>query len=147
MSANGGFEVRRVRDARELAAAVRLRHDVFVVEQGVPEREELDGRDGQGLHLVAVEDEQILGTCRIVMVGTTAQFSRLAVRETARRRGVATALLREADAETRAAGGRRLVLHAQTYARALYERAGYRAHGRVFWEAGIEHVAMEKRLG
>ena len=36
---------------------------------------------------------------------------------------------------------------AQTYARSLYEQAGYRPHGRVFWEAGIEHVAMEKRLG
>jgi predicted GNAT family N-acyltransferase len=80
------------------------------------------------------------------MVGTTAQFSRLAVRVDARRHGIATALLAAADAETRAAGGHRLVLHAQTYARKLYERTGYKAHGRVFWEAGIEHVAMEKRL-
>ena len=31
-----------------------LRHEVFCVEQGVPEREELDGRDGEGVHLVAV---------------------------------------------------------------------------------------------
>jgi len=38
------------------------------------------------------------------------------------------------------------VLHAQTYARELYENAGYRARGRLFWEAGIEHVAMEKLL-
>ena len=80
------------------------------------------------------------------MVGATAQFSRLAVRPPARRRGIATALLELADAETRAAGGRRLVLHAQTYARELYERAGYRPRGRVFIEAGIEHVAMEKQL-
>ena len=63
-----------------------------------------------------------------------------------RRQGIATALLAAADGETRAAGGQRLVLHAQTYARQLYENAGYRAHGRVFWEAGIEHVAMEKKL-
>ena len=44
-------------------------------------------------------------------------------------------------------GGRRLVLHAQTYALKLYETAGYRARGRVFVEAGIEHVAMEKTVG
>jgi len=141
-----GFEIRRVRDRDELREAVRLRHDVFVVEQGVPEREELDGRDHQGLHLVAVDGEELLGTCRIVMVGATAQFSRLAVRAAARRRGIATALLTAADAETRAAGGRRIVLHAQTYACPLYENLGYRAHGRAFWEAGIEHVAMEKPL-
>lgn len=141
-----GFEVRRARNEGELEAAVALRHDVFCVEQGVPVREELDGRDQQGLHLVAMAGDQLLGTCRIVMVGATAQFSRLAVRASARRQGIATALLQAAEAETRAAGGRRMVLHAQTYARQLYENAGYRAHGRLFWEAGIEHVAMEKRL-
>jgi predicted GNAT family N-acyltransferase len=68
------------------------------------------------------------------------------VRSSARRQGIATALLEAAERETRAAGGRRLVLHAQTYARRLYENAGYGARGGVFWEAGIEHVGMEKRL-
>jgi predicted GNAT family N-acyltransferase len=141
-----GVEIRRVRTERELEAAVQLRYVVFCVEQGVPVREELDGRDHQGLHLVAMAGEEVLGTCRIVMVGATAQFSRLAVRGTARRQGIATALLDAAEHETRAAGGRRLVLHAQTYARRLYENAGYVARGGLFWEAGIEHVGMEKRL-
>ena len=141
------YEVRRVRGEREMAAALELRHDVFCVEQGVPEREELDGRDHEGIHLVAVVDgEQVVATCRLLMVGSTAQFSRLAVRQSARRQGIATALLRAADSETLAAGGRRLVLHAQTYAQELYERAGYRPRGRAFTEAGIEHIAMEKQL-
>jgi predicted GNAT family N-acyltransferase len=140
------YEVRRTRDQRELAAALRLRHDVFCVEQGVPEREELDGRDHEGIHLVAVEGGEVVATCRLVMVGRTGQFSRLAVARSARRRGIATALLEAADAEARAAGGRRLVLHAQTYARALYEQSGYLPRGRPFREAGIEHIAMEKEL-
>jgi predicted GNAT family N-acyltransferase len=140
------YEVRRVRGEREMAAALELRHDVFCVEQGVPEWEELDGRDGEGIHLVAVAGGQLLGTCRVLLVGNTAQFSRLAVRASARRQGIATALLRAADEETLAAGARRLVLHAQTYARALYDNAGYRPRGRVFTEAGIEHIAMEKQL-
>jgi predicted GNAT family N-acyltransferase len=140
------YEVRRVRDENEMRQALDLRHDVFCVEQGVPEHEELDGRDGDGIHLVAMAGDQVLATCRVLLVGNTAQFSRLAVRRAARRRGIATALLELADAETRAAGGRRIVLHAQTYAQQLYERAGYRPRGRVFVEAGIEHVAMEKTL-
>jgi predicted GNAT family N-acyltransferase len=140
------YEVRQVRGDREMTAALELRHEVFCVEQGVPEYEELDGRDAEGIHLVAVADGQLLGTCRVLMVGTTAQLSRLAVRPSARRRGIATALLELADAEARRAGGRRIVLHAQTYARDLYESAGYRPRGRVFTEAGIEHIAMEKPL-
>lgn len=123
-----------------------LRYEVFCREQGVPQREEVDGRDDEAIHLVAVSDGELLGTCRVLMVGSTAQFSRLAVRAQARRQGIATALLRAADVETKAAGGRRLVLHAQTYARPLYEIAGYNVRGREFVEAGIEHIAMEKVL-
>jgi predicted GNAT family N-acyltransferase len=146
MTGTLAYEVRRVRSQDEMEAALELRHEVFCVEQGVPEHEELDGRDHEGIHLVAVADGELVGTCRVLMVGTTAQFSRLAVRASARRRGIATALLEAADAETRAAGGKRLVLHAQTYAQQLYEQAGYRTRGRVFREAGIEHIAMEKHL-
>jgi predicted GNAT family N-acyltransferase len=146
MSGTALYEVRRVRDQAELQAALDLRHEVFCVEQGVPEYEELDGRDHEGIHLAAVIDGQLVATCRLLLVGSTAQFSRLAVEPSARRRGIATALLELAEAETRAAGGRRLVLHAQTYARKLYENVGYRPRGRVFVEAGIEHVAMEKAL-
>jgi predicted GNAT family N-acyltransferase len=146
MSTTLGYEVRRARNQLELAAALRLRHEVFCVEQGVPEREELDGRDHEGIHLVAIADGEVVATCRILMVGVTAQFSRLAVRGSCRRRGIATALLEMADAETRAARGVRLVLHAQTYAQSLYEQAGYVPRGRPFREAGIEHIAMEKEL-
>jgi len=38
------------------------------------------------------------------------------------------------------------VIDGMIYAQPLYERAGYRPRGRVFVEAGIEHIAMEKRL-
>jgi predicted GNAT family N-acyltransferase len=139
------FEVRRPAGSDELRQALQLRHDVFCVEQGVPEREELDGRDGDGIHLVAIgADGTLLATCRILIVGTTAQFSRLAVRRDARRNGIAARLLRAADEETVAAGAHRLVLHAQMYALPLYEAAGYHTRGRVFVEANIEHIAMEK---
>ncbi len=140
------YHVRRVHGRDEMQAALALRHDVFCREQGVPEYEELDGRDHEGIHLVAVADGQLLGTCRLLQVGPTVQFSRLAVRADARRQGVATRLLELAEAETRAAGARRLVLHAQTYARSLYEEVGYRPRGKTFIEAGIEHIAMEKVL-
>ena len=146
MSATVRYQVRQARGRRELEQALALRYDVFCVEQGVPRHEELDGRDADGIHLVAVEGDELLATCRLLLVGRTIQFSRLAVRADARRRGIASAMLEVADAESRAAGARRVVLHAQTYARSLYEHAGYRARGGVFREAGIEHIAMEKEL-
>jgi len=56
VAATVGYEVRRVRNEREMKGALKLRHDVFCVEQGVPQREEVDGRDPDGIHLVAVPD-------------------------------------------------------------------------------------------
>ena len=86
------YEVRRARGEQEMAAALELRHEVFCVEQGVPVYEELDGRDGEGVHLVAISNGILLGTCRLLFVGPTVQFSRLAVRKSARRQGIASAL-------------------------------------------------------
>lgn len=139
-------EIRRVGSPAEMKAALAIRDRVFCVEQGVPKREEIDGRDGEAVHLVAVEDGVVLGTCRLLFVDRTVQFSRLAVDAAARRRGLATRLLLAADAEALGAGARRIVLHAQTYARDLYLATGYEPRGKIFVEAGIEHIAMEKRL-
>ena len=123
-----------------------LRYQVFCVEQGVPRREERDGRDQQALHLVAVAGGEVLGTCRLVFVGRTVQFSRLAVRATRAATGSRRRCSRRPTRETRAGGANRLVLHAQTYALPLYEAAGYETRGPRFVEAGIEHIAMEKVL-
>jgi predicted GNAT family N-acyltransferase len=141
-------EIRRAGGRAELDALLDLRHRVFCVEQGVPKREEIDGRDGDAIHLIALrsEDGRVLGTCRLLFVDRTIQLSRLAVEPDVRRQGIATALLHEADREAAIARAKRIVLHAQTYAQELYAADGYEPRGRTFVEAGIEHVAMEKRL-
>jgi predicted GNAT family N-acyltransferase len=141
-------EIRRADGRAEMDALLDLRHRVFCLEQGVPKHEEIDGRDGDAIHLVALrpEDGRVLGTCRLLFVDRTVQLSRLAVEPDARRHGIATALLREADREAAAARAKRIVLHAQRYAQDLYAADGYEPRGRTFVEAGIEHVAMEKRL-
>jgi predicted GNAT family N-acyltransferase len=140
------LEIRRADGRAEMDALLDLRHQVFCVEQGVPKREEIDGRDGDAIHLVALRAGRVVGTCRLLLVDRTVQLSRLAVEADVRREGIATALLHEADREAAAARARRIVLHAQTYARELYLADGYEPRGRTFVEAGIEHVAMEKRL-
>jgi predicted GNAT family N-acyltransferase len=105
-----------------------------------------DGRDPEATHLVAVESGRVIGTCRLLFRGGEARLGRLVVEPDERGRGVAGAILAEADRVSRANGADRISLHAQTYALALYERDGYRERGVRFMEEGIEHVAMEKVL-
>ena len=140
-------EVRRIRDRSELDAALALREEVFIVEQGVTPEGDRDGRDEEAIQLVAEgEDGAIVGTCRVLVEGAVGRFGRLAVRASHRRRGIAAALLAEAEREARAAGARRMRLHAQTDALRLYENAGYAAEGEPFMEEGLEHLTMEKPL-
>ena len=138
--------VRPARDERERAAALALRRRVFCEEQGVPLHEELDGRDGDAVHLVAVDEQAVLGTCRLLIVRRICLLSRMAVERGERGRGIAGELLRAADEQGRAGGAQRIALHAQLPVESLYAAHGYLASGEVFVEAGIEHIAMSKAL-
>jgi ElaA protein len=139
-------DVRPARGDEELAAAFALRRAVFVDEQGVPEAEELDERDADALHLVALDGAQVVGTCRLLEEPGALKLGRMAVAAHARRRGIAARLLEEAEAQARARGLARIRLSSQLGARSVYARAGYAAFGERFLDAGIEHVMMEKAL-
>jgi predicted GNAT family N-acyltransferase len=140
------IDVRPARDEKEVVGALDLRHEVFCVEQGVSLDDERDGRDADAVHLVVVEDGVVIGTCRLMVEGTTVKLGRMAVARSRRGLGLARALLGEADARARALGGERIVLGAQLGAQPLYERAGYEPYGEVFLDAGIEHVMMGRTL-
>ena len=143
-------EIRRIRDAAELEAALALREQVFCGEQGVTlygPTGDIDGLDDEAIQLVAVEDTgAVVGTCRVLVTDGRGRFGRLCVRRDRRRQGLAAALLTEAEREARAAGCTAMGLHAQTDALALYLGAGYAAYTEPFDEEGIEHVGMEKDL-
>jgi predicted GNAT family N-acyltransferase len=139
-------EVREARTDDEVAAALALRERIFCGEQGVSFQADQDGRDPEATHIVAVDGDAVIGTCRLLFRGQVARLGRLAVEQGRRGDGVAAAILREADRVAARAGAESIALHAQTYAQALYEHAGYEEYGPTFVEEGIEHVAMEKRL-
>ena len=136
-----------------------LRHRVFVEEQAVPVELERDELDDIATHAVARNaGGTVVGTGRmVVQAGGLARIGRMAVAVEARATGVGAALLAVLETAARAAGCRRVELHAQTHATGFYGRAGYEActgrfegrplrAGEVFDDAGIPHVAMGKDL-
>jgi predicted GNAT family N-acyltransferase len=139
-------KVRPARDQSEVDAALALRYDVFCLEQGVSLAEERDGRDPEAMHLVVVDDGEVVGTCRLLTEGSEVKLGRMAVATSHRGRGLAAALLVEAEARARELRAQRIALAAQLTAQALYERAGYAPYGDAFLDAGIEHVMMGKSL-
>jgi ElaA protein len=138
--------VRPPRDAAEWGAALALRHDVFCTEQGVSEADEVDGRDGEALQVVAVRDGRVIGTCRMLVENGVGKLGRMAVERDARRGGIGVRLLQAAEAAAADAGARRVILAAQVDAQRFYSAHGYHTVGGHFLDAGIEHVRMERAL-
>lgn len=123
---------------------------VFCDEQGVDRKAELDGRDGEAIHLVAVEDGAVVATCRLRSEGGDAgvyKLERMAVEAGFRGVGLGRRLIEVGETEARREGAGEMVVHSQLRARGLYERSGYEAASEdVFLEDGIEHVRMRRSL-
>ena len=141
------------RDEAERAAAAAVRHEVFVVGQGVPPELEVDGLDPAADHVVARLDGRVVATGRLVDAGLVpglaareVKVQRMAVLPGLRGRGLGLAVLRGLEARARERGASRVVLSAQVTARGFYERAGYTAVGEEYEEAGIAHVTMRRAL-
>ncbi|HYZ88252.1 MAG TPA: GNAT family N-acetyltransferase [Myxococcales bacterium] len=139
-------EVRLADSDADRRTCLRLRWTVFVEEQHVPPSLEVDEHDSAGaVHALALLDKVPAGAGRFVMLEPgVAQIGRMAVVEDARGKGIGAALLRFLEAEARRRGAKRLTLNAQVSARRFYEKAGYRAQGGIFDDAGIPHVRMER---
>ena len=126
------------------ADAQRLRHAVFVQEQGIPKDLEQDAADGQALHAVAYNRlGMAVATGRLLPAQAgVAQVGRLAVHRVLRGSGVGRLVLQALTEAARARGDTRLMLHAQRSAEGFYHRLGWQARGDAFVEAGVVHVEM-----
>jgi predicted GNAT family N-acyltransferase len=122
----------------------KVRHDVFVVEQRVPESLEWDGADATSLHALAIEPSgEPVGCARLLPDG---HIGRVAVVAPWRGCGVGSALLQRLVDAACARGDSRVILNAQVAAMPFYARYGFVARGDAFDEAGIAHCVMERAL-
>ena len=128
--------------AEELYEILKLRVDVFVVEQSCP-YPEIDGRDQDAWHVSLREGGRLFAYLRVLPRGEgEAAIGRVLAVE--RRRGFGTKVVEEGIRVAREKlGAGRIYLEAQTYARGLYEKLGFRPCGEEFLEDGIPHIPME----
>jgi ElaA protein len=129
-----------------LYALLRLRVDVFVVEQDCP-YPELDGRDAEPgtRHVWLADGDRPLAYLRILdEPGGAARIGRVCVAAPARGSGLAGRLMRAA---LDLLGPRPSVLDAQTYLADFYRALGYLPTGPEFVEDGIPHVPMARGAG
>jgi putative N-acetyltransferase (TIGR04045 family) len=144
----------------ELAAHFRIRHQVFVVEQGLflaPDAAHAkpagglagDDRDAHDddpatVHVVGLADGVLCGTVRLYPLGEPGRWKgdRLAVLAGHRRHGLGAPLVRFAVATAGALGGREMEAYIQPANVAFFEWLGWRRTGGIVDYAGRGHQRM-----
>ena len=112
--------------------AVRIRHQVFVVEQGVPLSREIDKDEAHCIHFVLYSDKkEPQGTVRLLPL----ENGKMKLQR-----------IEEAENFAKNQGYNTILLGAQSTAETFYEKLGYTAYGDPFEDAGMPHIYMKKTL-
>ncbi|MGV8852696.1 MAG: GNAT family N-acetyltransferase [Rhodoglobus sp.] len=130
----------------ELYSIMKLRTDVFFVEQKVDETEldDRDQEDATGHYWIA--DEHGVAAYIRVLFNETAEYldghrviGRVVVREDRRGEGLAQIIMKRIVEEY---SSEALLLHAQEYIVPLYAKFGFESFGELYEEATIMHQSM-----
>jgi ElaA protein len=127
----------------ELYAILKIRVDVFVVEQQCP-YPEIDGKDEQAWHVMLMEENAIVAYLRVLEAGVSFQHVSIGrVLSIKRRLGHGRIILKEgiriAFEELKADA---IWIEAQSYAKDFYANEGFRQTSEEFLEDGIPHIRM-----
>ncbi len=128
--------------------AAALRTEVFVEEQEIPQELEWDEHDAKALHaLVLNKLGQPVATGRLLQPQPKlAQIGRMAVSKALRGGNLGRMVIDSLVEAARQRGDHQVILHAQCSAEGFYRRLGFKAHGEVFQDAGIDHIEMTLKL-
>lgn len=129
----------------QLYALLRLRVDVFVVEQQCA-YPELDGQDARPdtTHYWVELDSLPVATLRVLQGSDAIRIGRVATSTNHRRHGHAALLMRAALFDL---GDIDICLEAQRHLQDWYARFGFARVGADYVEDGIAHVPMMRRAG
>ena len=136
----------------ELQPAFNLRCKVFVKEQNIPKELEFDEKDNieSTIHIGCFEYNHLIGVARLIdMDKNTIHIGRVVVEKNCRKRGIGSKLILgcEEIAIKTLKLPFKIKLGAQIQAEKFYENLGYkRVNNKIYLEAGIQHIDMEKTI-
>ena len=117
----------------------KIRFEVFVDEQNVPEDLEIDGLDDEAKHVLAYIDGKPIGTGRILSDG---HIGRVAVLKKYRGLGIGNSIMKALIKWAQQNKFEKLWLSSQWHAHSFYLGLGFVCEGDIYEEAGIDHIKM-----
>ena len=130
---------------KELYSILRLRSEIFVVEQNCV-YQDLDNKDLNAYHLMAVENGELIGYLRILNKGVSykeASIGRVVVKKEYRRKKLGLEIINKGiDFIINTLQEKEVRISAQVYAKNLYEKAGFVEVSEEYLEDDIPHMEM-----
>ena len=118
-----------------------VRRAVFIEEQNIAERIEIDGRDPDCFHVLASDTKgKPIGTARMDGKG---KIGRMAVLQNHRRQGIGKKMIQALMDYGRKNAITDFNVSSQVTAVGFYKKMGFEPSGEEFLEAGIKHINMK----
>ena len=135
-----GITVSIIKDEKDMKLALKIRQEVFVIEQEVDPEIEYDEFEESSTHVIATQNGRAVGTARWRVTDQGYKLERFAVPVEFRGLGVGAALVNFVlDQLPKRSNA---YLNSQVSAMGFYEKFGFRAVGDLFYEANIPHKKM-----
>ena len=127
----------------ELYEILKVRVDIFVVEQKCP-YQELDEKDKNAYHIYLKENNQIMAYLSVIDAGISFEEVSIGrVLTTERGKGFAKTIIREGiKISKELLKADKVKIEAQVYAQKMYEKFGFKPVSKEFLEDGIPHIQM-----
>ncbi|SRR5258705_8449730 len=129
----------------ELYAILRLRSEVFVVEQNCV-FQDMDNKDQSSYHLMGWEDHALAAYTRLIPPGVvypSASIGRVITSQAARGTGIGRQLMEKSIEEaTSLFGNIPIKIGAQLYLKEFYNSFGFDQSSDIYDEDGIDHIEM-----
>lgn len=124
----------------------KLRYDTFVVERGVPEEIEFDGKDSRFLHFTLWENGEVVACLRANENGKLLHMGRFAVKKELRKNGYGKNLMEELLKYAKENDYLGVELSAVETAVGFYKKQGFITIGDYYLETGVPHIYMKKEF-
>lgn len=144
--------IQKVDTEKDMEAILELRKEVFVEEQGVPIKEEIDVFDDvnhkKSMHIIVTDKGQVVGTLRVINRTDYAKIGRVAVKKEFRGKGIGKKMVDFAIDECLKENlfnvrNKYFYLESQVDAIPFYQKLGFNAYGEEFDDCGIPHRKMQ----
>jgi len=138
------IKYKEITTINEFIDAVRLRHDVFVNEQGFKPGWEPDEDDKKSKHFIAIVDNKIVATVRYRQPNKDEiKIERMATMKQYRKKGIARGLIEFTLTNIKKQKPKRIFAACQVHSQQFWEKCSFKPVSKPYDLWGVQHIDME----